>query len=42
MGDMVNGPVYNLIARVTAVVVTMLSFVLLGTTVLQFFGVNVG
>jgi Mn2+/Fe2+ NRAMP family transporter len=42
MGDMANGPVYNAIARVTAVVVTVLSLVLLGTTVLQLFGVNVG
>lgn len=42
MGDMVNGPVYNVIARVTAVVVSVLSLVLLGTTVLQIFGVKVG
>jgi Mn2+/Fe2+ NRAMP family transporter len=42
MGDLANGPVYNLIARVTAVAVTLLSLVLLGTTVLQVFGVTVG
>ena len=42
MGDLVNGPIYNVIARVTAVVVTILSLVLLGTTVLQVFGVNIG
>jgi NRAMP (natural resistance-associated macrophage protein)-like metal ion transporter len=42
MGEMVNGPIYNLIARVTAVIVTVLSFVLLGTTILQLAGANVG
>ena len=42
MGNLANGPVYNFIARVTAVVVTVLSLVLLGTTVLQLFGVSVG
>ncbi len=42
MGELANGPMYNVIARVTAVVVTILSFVLLGTTVLQIFGVKVG
>jgi Mn2+/Fe2+ NRAMP family transporter len=42
MGDLVNGPIYNVIARTTAVVVTILSLVLLGTTVLQLFGVSVG
>ena len=42
MGDMTNGRTYNIIAWVTAVVVTVLSLVLLATTVLQFFGVQVG
>ncbi len=42
MGDMANGPVYNAIARTTAVVVSILSIVLLGTTILQLFGVPIG
>jgi Mn2+/Fe2+ NRAMP family transporter len=39
MGTMVNGPVYNVIARATAVVVTLLSLAYVGTTVLQIFGI---
>jgi Mn2+/Fe2+ NRAMP family transporter len=42
MGDMVNGPVYNVVARITAVVVTALSLVYVGSTLLQAFGVSVG
>lgn len=38
MGDMVNGPVYNVIAWITAVVVSILSIVLLVYTVLGWFG----
>lgn len=40
MGDMVNGPIYNAIAWITAVVVSILSLVLLATTVLGWFGLG--
>jgi Mn2+/Fe2+ NRAMP family transporter len=40
MGDMVNGPVYNVIARATTAVVTVLSVVLLVSTVLGWFGLG--
>jgi Mn2+/Fe2+ NRAMP family transporter len=40
MGDMVNGRVYNAIARITAVVVTGLSLVYVVNAVLGQFGVN--
>lgn len=41
MGDMVNGRVYNAIAWVTTVLITLLSLTLLVTTVLGWFGVNI-
>lgn len=41
MGDMVNGPIYNVIAWATAILVTVLSLALLATTVLGWFGVNI-
>jgi Mn2+/Fe2+ NRAMP family transporter len=40
MGDMVNGPVNNAIARVAAIVVTLLSIALLLFTVLGWFGLG--
>ncbi|MGH2442699.1 MAG: Nramp family divalent metal transporter [Chloroflexota bacterium] len=42
MGDMVNGRVYNGIARATAVIVTVLSLAYVGTTVAQIFGISIG
>jgi Mn2+/Fe2+ NRAMP family transporter len=42
MGDLVNGPIYNAIARVATVVVTLLSIALLGITVLGWFGLGPG
>lgn len=40
MGDMVNGPVYNTVARIAAVVVTVLSIALLVMTLLGIFGLG--
>lgn len=40
MGDMVNGRLYNVIARLTAVIVTILSLAYVGTTILGLFGLN--
>ncbi|MDQ2741482.1 MAG: Nramp family divalent metal transporter [Chloroflexota bacterium] len=40
MGDMVNGPVYNTIARATAVIVAVLSLLLLADTILGWFGLS--
>jgi Mn2+/Fe2+ NRAMP family transporter len=42
MGDMVNGPIYNIVARATAVIVTALSLAYVGSTLLQGFGVSIG
>lgn len=42
MGDLVNGPVYNVIARTATVVVTLLSIALLLVTVLGWFGLGPG
>lgn len=42
MGDMVNGPVYNFIARFSAVVISLMSVILVITTTLTIVGVNVG
>jgi len=40
MGDMVNGPIYNTIARITVVGVTIVSLVYLAVTILQPFGIS--
>ncbi|HZS93543.1 MAG TPA: Nramp family divalent metal transporter [Chloroflexota bacterium] len=40
MGEMVNGPIYNTIARITVVVVTIVSLTYLFATILQPFGIN--
>jgi Mn2+/Fe2+ NRAMP family transporter len=42
MGDMVNGPVYNTVAWITAMAVSGLSLLLLASTVLPWFGVQLG
>jgi Mn2+/Fe2+ NRAMP family transporter len=42
MGTMANGPIYNVVARTAAVVVTVLSLFLVGTTVLGLFGLGPG
>jgi Mn2+/Fe2+ NRAMP family transporter len=40
MGDLVNGPVYNAVARTATLVVTVLSLALLVMTVLSWFGTS--
>lgn len=42
MGEMTNGPVYNFIARATAVLVTLLAVAYVITVILPIAGINVG